>query len=140
MGNARTFSTGTMQQLYAGNKALGYSFDIYFDYYRGTYLSCIEAFEITVDGVAIPQENLVFCVNGKRFLIDQLKDMYMEYWFIEDPATIIVYSEEPLGAGNHNVDLHLVCRVPYSGYNGNYFSDDMNISGVLTMEGGNSNE
>jgi len=83
-------------------------------------LSCIEEFELMVDGKKIDPLDIMFCLNGKRFMISQLKDMYTEYWNINAKAELAVLKAGGLGAGEHEINLRLIMRVPYVYANDTY--------------------
>lgn len=117
----------------AGDAILGYEFKLQYPSYRGTYLSCIEKLEVWVDGQAVPAESISFLINGKQFLISQLRELWSEYWFVLKHATLRVMSQ-PLNAGAHKVEVLLRHRIPYAGYNGTYLALDSRDEKVLNME------
>lgn len=94
-------------------KVIGYILKVYLNYYRSLELSCIEKLALTVDGKAVDSHNITFCINGKRFMISQLKDLFAEYWSLETPAELIVMSPTGLSKGDHEVTFTLILRVPY---------------------------
>lgn len=104
--------------IYDGIEA-GFQFSIRFTAYRGSHLSCIEGFHVQLDGKEVDKGQIRFCLNGKEFLIDQLKDLYQEYWFIRDSAVIKVMNGKAL-KGKHQIDVHYSFRIPYTGYFGSY--------------------
>lgn len=104
--------------IYEGIEA-GYLFSIRFTAYRGTHLSCIESFSVWIDGKEVPKSRLRFCLNNKEFLIEQLKDLYQEYWFVLDSAVIKVLSGEAL-RGCRRIRVRYTYRIPYTGYFGSY--------------------
>ena len=95
-----------------GNKN-GFSFDIRLSYYRGHFLSDIDVFEITVDGIKMNEESVFFCINGKEFPSGQLTEAYTEFWTLLEPARIRVLLPGGLGLGNHKINVNLMMRVPY---------------------------
>jgi hypothetical protein len=97
----------------------GFQFRIRFTAYRGSHLSCIESFQLKLDGKEVNKAQIRFCLNGKEFLIDQLKDLYQEYWFIQNSAIIKVMNGEAL-RGTHQIDVRYSFRIPYTGYFGSY--------------------
>lgn len=108
-----TLRDGTLKNYFEAGKKSGYQFDVRLAYYRGHYLSVIDQLEVEVDGEAVPKEDIRFCVNNKKFTVDQLKDAYYEFWSIKKPATIMVRKPGGLCAGKHNVKLTLIFRNPY---------------------------
>ena len=113
-------SNEKISNLKTGNYVYGYSFNLQYPSYRGTFLSCIEALEITVDGKKIPEKDIRFHVNGKEFLVSELSELCHEYWFILDKAKIIILKEGGILKTNHNIKVYLKHRVPYTGYFGQY--------------------
>lgn len=99
---------------------LGYELKCQYPSYRGTYLSCIEKLELYVDGERVPDSKINFLINGKSFLLSQLKELSGEYWFILDKATLRVYQNGGLTEGRHGVKISIKHRIPYTGYFGSY--------------------
>lgn len=116
----------------AGDVVYGYEFDVYYPSYRGTFLSCIEALEITVDGKAVPVEDARFTLNGKQFLLSELPELCHEYWFVLTAAVVTVLRPGGLEAGAHELNVKLTHRVPYTGYFGQYLT----LKSVGTLKGG----
>lgn len=94
-------------------QALGYQFQVRLAYYRGHYLSCIDQFQLEVDGQTVADKALLFCLNGKEFEPVELRRQSAEFWEILKPATIKVHHPGGLEPGEHNVKLTLMLRSPY---------------------------
>jgi len=120
----------------AGHAKLGYEIYCRYPSYRGTYLSCIENFELFVDGKRVPDNTIYFHINGKQCLISQLKELYLEYWFILDKAKLLVIKDGGLEEGNHEVTIKIKHRIPYTGYFGSYLVLDGSDTKVLQVKGG----
>lgn len=103
----------SLRNFYINGKLSGYEFDVRLGYYRGLYLSCVEKFELKVDGKTVEESNITFGLNGKEFAISELKYLISEFWTITAPAKIKVYLKEGLSAGEHEIDLVLMMRSPY---------------------------
>jgi hypothetical protein len=58
-----------------------------------------------------PYQN-IFCINGKKFSISQLKDLYAEFWGLRDTVNLEIYNNGLL-EGEHDVELTLHFRSPY---------------------------
>jgi len=123
-----------IRNIKAGNMILGYEFYCQYPNYRGTFLSCIESFEISVDEKRIPENSVYFDLNGKQFLLSQLKDLYMEYWFILDKAKIFILREGGLSIGIHSVSIEMKHRIPYTGYFGQYMVVDSKNTKMLVAK------
>jgi hypothetical protein len=118
--NRLLVSEDRIENVRAGEAILGYEFRSQYPSYRGTFLSCIEGLEVYADGERVPDESVFFKVNGKQFLIPQLKELYAEYWFILDKATIRVLRDGGLKPGKHSIEVRMKHRIPYTGYFGQY--------------------
>ncbi len=124
---------GSLRNYCLGDIVLGYEFEVASNGYRGTYLSCIEAIDFTVDGKKIDPDRIVFLINGKRFLQEQLSEMYMEYWFTTDYMTVRVYNDIGLSPGPHTVRYHINTRIPFSGYFGDFELTDSIVERTFTI-------
>jgi hypothetical protein len=130
----RLFIPGNdIQREYADDVCTGYSFVIRYPSYRGTFLSCIESLTLEVDGKPIPEEDMRFCLNGKEFVISELKDMHREYWFVLADARLRVVGQE-LSDGEHTVKVTMYHRIPYTGYFGQYLIWDNVGEKTLTVK------
>ena len=132
----RLFKQGSLRNFGYNGVVCGYEFEVTSNGYRGTYLSCVEDISFSMDGRPIPNDKIVFFLNNKRFLLKHLKELYAEYWFTLDYATIRVYQDEGLTSGEHTIEYNLVTRVPFSGYFGSYHNADTSVSGTFTLQGG----
>ena len=119
----------------AGDCILGYVICCQYPSYRGTYLSCIERFEIYVDGEQIPENQIYFNLKGKQFLISQFKDLYQEYWFTLDKARLLIQTDGGISEGEHEVEMKMRHRIPYTGYFGNYLVLDSDDAKKLSVAG-----
>jgi hypothetical protein len=94
----------------------GYKVQMGVSGYRGMYISCIEHLSLSVDNQKVNPDIITFCINGKRFLLSQLPDLYAEYWFTLDRAELEVYKPGGLKPGKHEVEIEITTRSPYSNY------------------------
>lgn len=94
-------------------KKQGFQFDIRLSYYRGLFLSCVNSFELIVDGKTIPNSQITFSINDKEFFADQLSSLSSEFWALLEPAKIKVMQRGGLPKGAHDIKLNLFLRVPY---------------------------
>lgn len=118
----------------AGDAVLGYEIYCQYPSYRGTFLSCIENFEVYVDGVHVPDSTIYFHINGKQCLLSQLKDLFLEYWFILNKAKLLVLKDGGISSGSHEVTINIRHRIPYTGYFGEYLVLDSSDTKVLTVK------
>ena len=104
-----------------GDYTYGYVVHSQYPSYRGSYLSCIQEFRVYVDGEEVPQKDIYLHLNGKQFLLEELKDLYKEYWFTLDKAALLIRREGGLPMGSsHTVKMTMKHLIPYTGYDGNY--------------------
>lgn len=108
----RVLSEKTFKNIHLNNNPVGFNLGIKLNYYRGQHVSTIERLELSVDGQAIPQYLILFCINGKKFTISQLKELYAEFWPLRTTVNLEVYNGG-LSAGEHEVELALELRIPY---------------------------
>ena len=125
-----------IRNVYFGEKAIGFEFYVTSNGYRGTYLSCVEHIAFKVDGKEVPEDKIVFVLNGKRFLLNQLSDLFAEYLFTLDYATIIVYQDGGIAPGEHTVEYSIRTRIPFSGYFGEYEQTSNTVVRTLTLKEG----
>jgi len=93
-------NTGFKNTLAAGSVG-GYQIDIRIPYYRSVYLSAIHSLDLSVDGEAIPQQDLRIAVAGKTFTIAQMYEADSVRWGFGDPATLLVHRQGGLKPGLH---------------------------------------
>lgn len=96
---------------------IGFSFEIRMPNFRGNYLSCIEELIITVNDRVVDEKTIELCLNGKRFAIHELSELYKEYWDVLDFARIEVFREGGL-TGMHRIGVTMRLRYGYSAYFG----------------------
>lgn len=117
-----------MRNVLSGDKVMGYSFKIKYPSYRGAFLSCIEELKFWVDGEEVPSASVAFQLGGKEFLIEELPECFKEYWYVRTPATIRVFRDGGLPAGEHKLRVFMKHRVPYTGYFGEYLVLDSDVT------------
>lgn len=124
-----------IKNVVVNKEEVGYEFDIKYPSYRGTYVSCIEKLEVAIDGEKIDPKEMRFRINNKEFLFDQIPELYGEYWFVHNSATIRVFREDGLSKEKeHEVSVRIVHRIPYTGYFGSYLVLDSANTKKLTVQ------
>ena len=103
---------------------VGYEFQIKYPSYRGCFLSCIEDLRFEIDSQPLDNTFVYFGLNGKQFTMDELPDLFREYWYVRTPATIRVMQPGGLEPGEHTLRVIMRHRVPYTGYFGQYLTLD----------------
>lgn len=79
-------------------------------WYRSLPLSSVVDVELSVDGAAIPREDIVFELDGENFRVDDLPEKWQTVWFIQDAARLHVRVPE---RDRVHVDVALTLRFPY---------------------------
>lgn len=110
-----------MSQMIAGSPLIeeplrrtaeGYDVGVRLDWYRALPLSGVSV-GLTVDGHVVPAEQMRFCINDRDYALDELPDLYEEFWFVLDSARLRVTTAEPLASGDHEIAVELSVRIPY---------------------------
>lgn len=103
----------SVKHIYINGQKQGFSFDIQLGYYRGHYLSDIDCFEVLVDGEKMAQEGITLELNGKEFTTYQFAHAETEFWSQVAIARVNVLKKGGLPAGEHELTLNLMLRIPY---------------------------
>lgn len=111
--NEEIIKKNTVKSMYINGEKNGFEFDVQLAYYRGHYLSDIDVLEVYSDGEKMPQEAVTFELNGKEMPIYKVKEAMTEFWSQVVPAKIRVIKKGGLSAGEHELELKLMLRVPY---------------------------
>ncbi len=133
--NAILVCSDEIKNVTVGDITIGYEFKIKYPSYRGAFLSCIEKLEFEEDGEKITPRDVYFYLNGKQFLIDELPELFKEYWFVRDKATIRVMKEGGVNRGEHSIRVFMKHRVPYTGYFGQYLVLDSDVTRTILAQG-----
>lgn len=104
---------GSCKPIYINGTKQGFSFELQLAYYRGHYLSDIDCFEVLVDGEAMPREAVTLELNGKEFTSFQFAHAETEFWSQTARAEVHVLKPGGIPAGEHELTLKLMLRVPY---------------------------
>ena len=92
----------------------GYEVDVHIAWYRSLPMSCIESVDITFNGQHFTKKQLRLLHAGKKLSIDELAELTDEWWFVLDPITILVETNDTLSSGNKGtLAISLVTRIPY---------------------------
>ena len=91
----------------------GFEVDIHLNWYRSLPLSSLKTVELTVNGEAIPREEITFVLNGSEHALDNLTNHWDEMWFVLDPATLRVRRVVVEAGESADVSIRLGNRIPY---------------------------
>lgn len=111
--NSEIIKKNSFKNLYINGRKNGFEFDVQLVYYRGHYLSDIDLLEVYLDGEKMPQEAVTFEIKGKELPVYKLTHAVTEFWSQVEPAKIRVIKKGGVEAGEHEVELKLMLRVPY---------------------------
>ena len=111
--NSEIIKKNSFKNLYINGRKNGFEFDVQLAYYRGHYLSDIDLLEVYLDGEKMPQEAVTFEIKGKELPVYKLTHAVTEFWSQVEPAKIRVIKKGGVDAGEHEVELKLMLRVPY---------------------------
>ena len=122
VNNQKAYDRYLLEQEHYGNMVVcgrpaGYYFQVRIPNFRGNYLSCVEELSFTLDGKEIDGETITMALNGKRFCLRELPELYKEYWNADDPAVLEVFLEGGL-SGSHRIGALMRLRYGYSAYFG----------------------
>ena len=96
----------------------GFSIEARIPWYRALPLSSVTGIALTVDGHAVPTNEISFAINGQRYGLDELPPLHDEWWYVTDGARVSVSREGGLPEGEHTVDLELGIFIPYLVFDG----------------------
>ncbi|MBU6206375.1 MAG: hypothetical protein KGQ42_01660 [Alphaproteobacteria bacterium] len=91
----------------------GFAFYGRLPYYRGLGLSMVEDIAVSVDGAAIPREDVRFSVRGKTYKLDEMESVYDDRWNFGEKAKIIAMKPGGLAPGKHKIDFAVRMRISY---------------------------
>ena len=111
--NSEIIKKNSFKNLYINGRKNGFEFDVQLAYYRGHYLSDIDLLEVYLDGEKMPQEAVTFEIKGKELPVYKLTHAVTEFWSQVEPTKIRVIKKGGVEAGEHEVELKLMLRVPY---------------------------
>ena len=91
----------------------GFSIEARLPYYRGLGLSMIENVAVSVDGEAIPREDITVSLRGRTWTLDQMETEYGDRWNFGEKAVVGVRRAGGLAPGDHRIELAETLRISY---------------------------
>ncbi|MFD4254019.1 C-glycoside deglycosidase beta subunit domain-containing protein [Amycolatopsis thermoflava] len=82
-------------------------------YYRGLFLSMVEAVDLVLDGVPVPPERTTFTVHGNTYTFAELPGITGDRWEMGERAVLGFDTGEPLAPGEHDVEVSVRLRISY---------------------------
>lgn len=102
-----------LQNTVENGAVVGFQFGARLPYYRGLGLSMVEDIGISVDGEAIPREQILFSLRGRTWTLDEMETEIEERWEMGEIATLIVQRSGGLASGEHKIELSEQLRISY---------------------------
>lgn len=92
----------------------GIAVSVQLPWYRSLWLSAVDDVAASVDGVAVPKEDLRFELQGRSYRIDELPDQWETLWFVADrPEVVIPLDHTPSVGEKLTVEVVLTMRLLY---------------------------
>ncbi|MET8468767.1 DUF6379 domain-containing protein [Streptomyces sp. NPDC006422] len=82
-------------------------------YYRGLFLSMVEAVDLTVDGTPVPAERTTFTVHGATYGFAELPGITDDRWEMGERAVLAFETDQPLAPGEHDIAVSVRLRISY---------------------------
>jgi Domain of unknown function (DUF6379) len=92
----------------------GIAVSVQLPWYRSLWLSAVDDVAATVNGVAVPREDLRFELGGRSYRIEELPQQSETLWFVADrPDVVIPLDHTPVAGEKLNVEVALTMRLLY---------------------------
>ncbi len=83
-------------------------------WYRSLWLSSVSTLELTVDGLRVPESDLVLELGGTRYTLDEVPQQSEVLWYLQEHPLLIAKLPAPVAVGEaHDIVLHGELRLPY---------------------------
>jgi Domain of unknown function (DUF6379) len=97
----------------SGGRVTGFELGARLPYYRGLGLSMVENIAVSVDGTAVPRENVRLSLRGRTWTLAEMEKEYDEAWGMGEVGLVQVVQEGGLAPGSHTIELTEQLRVSY---------------------------
>ena len=94
-------------------KTTGFQLDVRITYYRGVPLSCVEGFDITVDGESFGADKIQYFAEGRLYTAEQAAEETKVRFQFYAPLTLVVAKPGGLVPGVHDVEVTEKLRISY---------------------------
>ena len=92
----------------------GLALSLTLPWYRSLWLSAVDGVAATVNGVAIPTDQLRFRLEGREYRIEELPEQWDTLWFVADhPDVLIDLGRAPEAGEKITVEVVLTMRLLY---------------------------
>lgn len=83
-------------------------------WYRSLPLSSVVKIDLELDGQPVDTSKISFGVNDHVYSLDDLRNHYEEFWFVQDGARLIVNQPKKVAVGEtHSIWAEITLRYPY---------------------------
>jgi hypothetical protein len=89
----------------------GFQLDVRITYYRGVPLSCVEGFDVTVDGEKFVPDR--YAIGGRTYTLAEAEKASEVRWPFGDPLRLLVSKPGGLKPGIHEVEVGQKLRISY---------------------------
>lgn len=113
MMDNKMICTDLFENVADNGEVVGFAFLGRLPYYRGLGLSMVEDIQVSVDGEAIPREDIRFSVRGKTYTLDEMETVYDDRWNFGEKARITALKPGGLPAGPHQIQFAVRMRISY---------------------------
>ena len=91
----------------------GFQLNVRISYYRGIPLSCVEGFDVTVDGEAFSPDKMRYAIGDRTFTVGEAAQAESVRWPVGDPLTLILSKPGGLAPGLHDIQVVERLRISY---------------------------
>ncbi|KRB36568.1 C-glycoside deglycosidase beta subunit domain-containing protein [Microbacterium sp. Root180] len=92
----------------------GLAVSVQLPWYRSLWLSAVDGVAASVNGAAVPTENLRFALGGREYRVEELPEQSETLWFVADrPDVLIRLDEVPAAGETITVEVVLTMRLLY---------------------------
>lgn len=92
----------------------GLAVSVQLPWYRSLWLSAVDDVAVTVNGVAVPKDDLRFSLDGRAYRVEELPEQSETLWFVADRPDVLIHLDAPPAAGEKvTVEVVLTMRLLY---------------------------
>lgn len=113
MNEKYLISTRGFKNYIENGQTTGFQMNVRITYYRGVPLSCVEGFDVTVDGESFAPEKIRYLGEGRLYTADQLAEETNARFQFYAPLTLVVSKPGGLVPGVHEVEVTEKLRISY---------------------------
>ncbi|MEU9060278.1 DUF6379 domain-containing protein [Streptomyces sp. NPDC048430] len=96
-----------------GDGRPGGEIEVRMPYYRGLFLSMVEAVDLTLDGQPVPPGRTTFTVRDSTYTFAEMPHVTGDRWEMGERAVLAFEADEPLAPGAHDVAVVVRLRISY---------------------------